>query len=89
MDFIVFFFTRVALREMSVYFAILISKSVSRGTVVFFVSILLLFTQLLYFIWKLVILITIDRENVVFCKPLCSLNIKLRRRFLKIAKTGK
>ena len=47
------------------YFIVLTSGAspVSRATVVFFfVSILLLFTQLLYFIRKLVILAILDRE---------------------------
>ena len=59
-------FTRVAFRKDVCIFAISISKSVSRATVVFFVGILLLFTQLLYFIRKLVILVILDQGNVVF-----------------------
>ena len=50
--------TRVALRkDICVTFAILISKSVSRT---------IFNTQLLYFINKLVIIVILDRENVIF-----------------------
>ena len=51
-------FTRVVLRkDVCVFFAILISKSVSRA---------IFDAQLVYLIRKLVILVIIDRENVVF-----------------------
>ena len=57
LDFIVLI-TRVACRkDVCVFFAILISKSDSRA---------IFDTQLLYFIRKLVLLVILDRENVIF-----------------------